>query len=82
MSSTFTPTACPSCDSLVRGTPPPLLRLKEAAAYLSVSTWTMRQMVRRGEVAFIQRTPYSPLLFEQADLEAWKDKHKRHASLC
>ena len=54
-----------------------LLRLKEAAAYLSVSAWTMRQMARRGEVAFIQRTPYSPFLFDLSDLDSWIESHKQ-----
>jgi len=55
-----------------------LVRIKQAAQILGVSEWTIRQMAKQtGELKFVQRTPRSPLLFSQADLEAWVRKNRQ-----
>lgn len=48
-----------------------LIRSKDAARFLCVSEWLLREMAHSGEIAYIQRTGRSPMLFDRADLRAW-----------
>lgn len=54
-----------------------LLRLKEAATYLGLSEWTIRQMAHGSELRFIQRESGSPMLFDINDLDEWIEKSKQ-----
>ena len=52
-----------------------LLRLKPAAAYLSLSIWTLRAMIQRGELPAIQREN-APWLVDVEDLNRWIETNK------
>lgn len=54
-----------------------LIRIRQAAEYLSVSEWTLRQMAHNGDIQFIQRTPQSPMLFDLRDLDSWIEQAKQ-----
>lgn len=54
-----------------------LLRLRVAAEYLSLSTWTLRHIVQEGEIPIISYGPSRPWLFDRADLDQWIEKHKQ-----
>jgi excisionase family DNA binding protein len=56
---------------------PRLFRRKEAAKYLRLSPWLILQMAHRGELKFIQRVEYGPLLFDKNDLDQWIEKAKQ-----
>jgi hypothetical protein len=53
--------------------PPRLLGIEDAAAYLGLSTWTLRDMVTGKELAPVQLVaagrPVRRLLFDRADLD-------------
>ena len=53
-----------------------LIRSRDAARFLCVSEWFLRQLAHSGELAYIQHTPRSPMLFDRADLRAWIDREK------
>ena len=53
-----------------------LLRLKQAAAYLSISTWTLRAIVQRGELPVVKYGANVPWLIDIRDLDSWVDRHK------
>ena len=53
-----------------------LLRLKPAAAYLSLSTWTLRTIIQRGELPVVRYGENAPWLLDIRDLDAWVDRHK------
>ena len=54
---------------------PRLLNTKAAAAYLSVSPWTLRQLFYRAELRGI-RFSSKRLLFDVADLDAFVERRK------
>ena len=55
---------------------PRMLRTREAAEYIGVSEWQLRQMVASGEIAVIRRKYF---VFSVDDLNAWITKNKeRH----
>ena len=53
-----------------------LVRSREAARLLGVSEWLLRKLAREGQLAYIQRTATSPLLFDPADLRKWIEREK------
>jgi excisionase family DNA binding protein len=53
-----------------------LLRLKPAAEYLSISIWTLRAMIQRGELPVIKPSENAPWLVDLNDLDAWIDRRK------
>ena len=55
-----------------------LLRLKEAAVYLSVSPGTLRSIVQRGELPIIRLGDggHVPWLIDVKDLDQWVEKSK------
>ncbi len=53
-----------------------LLRLKPAAAYLSVSIWTLRAIIQRGELPVIKYGANTPWLLDVRDLDSWIERHK------
>jgi excisionase family DNA binding protein len=53
-----------------------LLRLKPAAEYLSLSTWTLRRLVQGGELPIIKYGENAPWLIDVRDLDGWIEQHK------
>ena len=41
-----------------------------------MSEWLLRKLADGGELAYIQRTVTSPLLFDPADLRKWIEREK------
>jgi excisionase family DNA binding protein len=58
-----------------------LLRLKDAAAYLSLSPWKMRRLIWQGRLPVVQDLEGSPFLFDRHDLDAFIETHKRSSPL-
>jgi excisionase family DNA binding protein len=56
--------------------PKRLLRLKPAAAYLSVSPGKLRSIVQKGELPVVRIGGNAPWLLDVRDLDAWIDRHK------
>ncbi len=54
-----------------------LLRLKDAAHYLSLSPWKLRRLVWERRLPVVQDGEGSPFLFDQRDLDLYVDSHKR-----
>jgi len=52
-----------------------LLRLKPAAEYVSLSVWTLRGMIQKGELPVIQQ-PNAPWLVDVRDLDSWIEQNK------
>jgi hypothetical protein len=53
-----------------------LIRSREAARLLGMSEWLLRKLAHSGQLAYIQRTPRSPLMFDPLDLRKWVEKEK------
>jgi excisionase family DNA binding protein len=53
-----------------------LLTLKEAATYLAIGTWKLRQMVAHQEIKSVQHHHGSRLLFDLKELDKWIEAHK------
>jgi excisionase family DNA binding protein len=56
---------------------PRMLKTKQAAHYLSVSAWKLRNIVQAGEIACIISDGTSPWLFDIRDLDKWIERLKR-----
>ncbi len=54
-----------------------LLRLREAALYIGMSVWKLRQIIQAGEIPVVQYGPNSPWLVDQSDLDRWVERHKQ-----
>ncbi len=57
-----------------------LLRLKTAAAYLSMSQWKLRRLIQTEIIPFVQDQPGGPFLLDLCDLDAYIEANKHHAS--
>lgn len=56
---------------------PRCLRTKDAAGYLGMSTWALRQEVNKGELPFVSSGEHtSSWRFDVRDLDDWIDRHK------
>lgn len=53
-----------------------LLRLKLAATYLSLSTWTLRSIIQKGELPIVRYGENAPWLVDVRDLDDWVSRHK------
>jgi excisionase family DNA binding protein len=53
-----------------------MVKLKAAAEYLGVSTWTLRRILRSGEIPYVQRGEGN-ILLDVRDLDADIEKNKR-----
>jgi excisionase family DNA binding protein len=62
---------------LVHLNAPRLLRLKEAAHYLAVSPWKLRQLIWAGKLPYLQDSDGSPLLLDVVDLDKFVERNKR-----
>jgi Helix-turn-helix domain len=54
-----------------------LLRLKDAAIYLSLSPWKLRRLVWAGRLPVVQDCEGSPFLFDCCDLDSFVEDNKR-----
>jgi len=50
---------------------------EEAAYYLSLSPWKVRQLVASGVLPFVQPEPGSPYLFDLRDLDRYVETKKQ-----
>jgi excisionase family DNA binding protein len=55
---------------------PRLLRLKDAATYLSMGTKALRQLISSGKLPYVQMGANSPFLVDRRDLDKFIEKHK------
>lgn len=53
-----------------------LIRSKDAARLLGMSEWSIRKLAHDGELAYIQRSRTSPMLFDPVDLRKWIEREK------
>jgi excisionase family DNA binding protein len=53
---------------------PRMLTVKQAAAYINGTVWTIRELIWSGELPVIKRKGY---LIDKADLDAWIDRTKK-----
>jgi len=53
-----------------------LLSQKEAAVYLGISYWTLRDLIFRGEIPYIQMK--RRVLVDLRDLDVFIDREKMH----
>jgi excisionase family DNA binding protein len=56
---------------------PRVLKTKQAAQYLSISAWKLRNIVQAGEIPCILADGTSPWLFDIRDLDNWIERRKR-----
>ncbi len=57
--------------------PKRLLKVREAAVYLSVSPWKLRKLIAEQEFPYIQTEPLGPFLVDVHDLNAFVAKKKK-----
>jgi excisionase family DNA binding protein len=56
---------------------PRLFRTKDAAHYLGMSPWALRQEVSKGDLPFISSGDHtSSWKFDRLDLDAWVERHR------
>jgi excisionase family DNA binding protein len=53
-----------------------MLKLKDAAHYVAMSVWTLRRILREGEIPFVQRGEGN-ITLDQRDLDLYIEKNKR-----
>lgn len=54
-----------------------LVRTHEAATYLALSEWKIREMVRDGELPYIDDGKGGPWRFDLRDLDAYVELHRQ-----
>ncbi len=59
-----------------RGIPRRLLKTKEAAYYLGISTWKVRKLVLDGKLPCVTDSANGPWLFDIHDLDAYIETNK------
>lgn len=57
---------------------PRMMRTREAAEYIGVSQWQLRQMVASGEIPFVRRKYF---LFSVDDLDSWIKRNREREVL-
>ncbi len=58
-----------------------LLRLREAAQYLSVSPWKLRHIIQSGELPIVKYKENAPWLLDVRDLDGWVEHNKAPYSM-
>jgi len=53
-----------------------LLKTRNAAIYLNVSQWRIRQMAHKGQIPYVQFEVDGTLYFDISDLDALIQRHK------
>ncbi len=56
-----------------------LLKVKDAAIYLSISPWKLRRLVQDGALSFIQDREFGPWLIDVRDLDSYIERMKKTA---
>ena len=56
---------------------PRLLKTNDAAAYLGLSAWKLRNLVQTGEISYIAGDGTSPWLFDKQELDQWIENRKQ-----
>ena len=59
------------------GVEPRVLKTNDAATYLGISAWKLRNLVQSGEISYIAGDGTSPWLFDRQDLDRWIESRKR-----
>jgi excisionase family DNA binding protein len=54
-----------------------LVRTREAATYLALSEWKIREVVRDGELPYIDDGKGGPWRFDLRDLDAYVERHRQ-----
>lgn len=54
-----------------------LMRVKEAANYLSMSAWKVRKLIQAGRLPVIQDGDGAPFLLDVRDLDGYVERNKR-----
>jgi excisionase family DNA binding protein len=57
-----------------------LLRTRDAAQYLSISSWKLRRLIQDGRLPVVQDGEGSPFLLDVRDLDGYVERNKRTAS--
>ena len=57
--------------------PQRLIKVKDAAAYLSLSPWKIRKLVADGDLPYIQLDYRGPFLLDVRDLDAFIHSRKQ-----
>jgi excisionase family DNA binding protein len=57
-----------------------LLRIKQAAAYLSMSEWKLRRLIQTEIIPFVQDQCGGPFLVDVRDLDAYIEGNKHNIS--
>jgi excisionase family DNA binding protein len=55
---------------------PRLLRLRDAAEYLSMGTKALRQLIHSRKLPYVQLDKNSPFLVDRRDLDKFIERHK------
>jgi len=58
-----------------------LLRTKQAAEYLSLSPWKLRQLISYGRLPVVQAEEGAPFLLDIRDLDGYIERNKRTSIL-
>jgi len=53
-----------------------MVRIRQAACYLSMSPWKVRQLIATGVLPFLQPEPGSPILLDIRDLDKYVETNK------
>ena len=53
------------------------LKTSDAAAYLGISPWKLRNLVQSGEICYIAGDGTSPWLFDKQELDRWIESRKQ-----
>jgi len=56
---------------------PRALKTNDAAAYLGISPWKLRNLVQFGEISYISGEGTSPWLFDKQELDRWIESRKQ-----
>ncbi len=59
------------------GVEPRALKTNDAAAYIGVSPWKLRNLVQAGEISYIAGDATSPWLFDKQELDQWIETRKQ-----
>jgi len=55
---------------------PRILKTNDAAVYLGISPWKLRNLVQSGEIGYIPGDGTSPWLFDKLELDGWVETRK------
>jgi excisionase family DNA binding protein len=54
-----------------------LLRVRDAAQYVSLSPWKLRKLVQDGQLPIVKYAENAPWLLDVRDLDGWVERHKQ-----